>query len=222
MVQARLRASWLAHSRRRRLIKFASLATAAAAAIVAIVSTSILLRQRPKDLVATDESPGPKYLMNAPDQFGSREPNVVERLAMMQKSPPHAVQVSNAKASEQDDPNLARELVQRVMDPATRRPALDALQRMNNPPIKPLVQELGSPLVEQRFAAARALAVVNDPSVVPMLCRMVASDVNRREALAALVLCDDPAARQAVTAAAKSSRSIDAQLRVLHRELKRS
>jgi hypothetical protein len=51
---------------------------------------------------------------------------------------------------------------------------------------------------------------------------MVSADVNRREALAALVLSDDPAAQQAVTAAAKSSRSIDAQLRVLQRELKRS
>ena len=91
LVQARLHAKWSAYRRRRRLMKFASFATAAAAAIVAIVSTSILLRQPQHYLVATQQSPGPKYLMNSPDQFAPREPNVVERLVMMQKSAPHAV-----------------------------------------------------------------------------------------------------------------------------------
>jgi hypothetical protein len=87
-----------------------------------------------------------------------------------------------------------------------------------DPPVARLVEQLGDPVVDRRFEAARELAAVEEPQVINVLADMVDRDINRREALAALLLSKEPSAAK-VLAAARVASAIDAQVRALEHEL---
>jgi hypothetical protein len=87
--------------------------------------------------------------------------------------------------------------------------------------VERLMKQLNDPLVDRRFEAARALAKVDQPHVVQTLSSMIQRDVNRREALAALLLSDDPAAQRALADATCGSRVVGAQVTALKHELRK-
>lgn len=92
-----------------------------------------------------------------------------------------------------------------------------------DPVVGQLVQQLGDPLVDRRFQAARELAKLpQQPQVVATLSSMVQRDVNRREALAALILCKDPVARKVLDDASRSSGTVNAQITALKHEMRKS
>ena len=79
-----------------------------------------------------------------------------------------------------------------VANPATSDAALAALDDVADAPVDPLFTHLDAPRTDHRLAAARALGRINGPAVSERLARMVARDVHRREALAALMSSDGP------------------------------
>jgi hypothetical protein len=203
--EQRLRDTWIALSRKRQVRWVVSLVSAAA--VLALVAGSILLWNRRNTDVLV-----PNYAMilrDAPTPARSRDANLWER-ALVQRpfrgtsTQPSVVQV---KAPQQMD---VESILRRISNPATRGETIESLRQMSNPPVNELFAELRSPLMEKRFAAARALGALPGPRIVPALQQMLARGEARREALAALMFCDDPAAQQ-VLLTARQSRSIDAQ-----------
>jgi hypothetical protein len=89
---------------------------------------------------------------------------------------------------------------------------------MSDPPVEQLLAELRHPLVQRRFAAARALAAVPQARVVDALQQMLRHDECRREVLAALMLSDSPSARELLRTA-RQSRSIDAQCMAIQTQI---
>lgn len=83
-----------------------------------------------------------------------------------------------------------------VMDAQTRPALLSALHAAANPPVDQLFDRLADPLVDHRLAAARALGAACDPAVLERLADMAQTNTNRREALAALLVCDSPTAQK--------------------------
>jgi len=106
-----------------------------------------------------------------------------------------------------------------VLDPATRLGALTALHAAPTPPTDLLIARLNSPLVDQRFAAAKALGSVCHSETLDALKQMVARDVHRREALAALLSCPNPSADEYL-AKLKTQPAIRAQLMAVEDEMK--
>jgi hypothetical protein len=87
-------------------------------------------------------------------------------------------------------------LLKFVLDSTTRSSALAALRAAPDPPIEALLARLDSPLVDQRFAAAKALGSLCHGQTLDTLKQMVARDDHRREALAALISCANPSTNQ--------------------------
>jgi hypothetical protein len=84
-------------------------------------------------------------------------------------------------------------------DPQTAQTALDAIEKVRHPPVDELFSALtNSRRVPVRLAAARVLGAMNDEKVTTRLVQMAVQNVNRREALAALVSSNNPAARKFV------------------------
>jgi hypothetical protein len=114
-----------------------------------------------------------------------------------------------------------REFLQLVLDVRTRESALDALAELHDrAPLDLLARELNNGRVEHRYAAAIALGSACDAQVVGRLCAMVKRNLHRREALAALLQCHDPAAARYLDAA-RGDPVIDAEVRSVQAQLKR-
>jgi HEAT repeat protein len=107
----------------------------------------------------------------------------------------------------------------RLRDPKSRDAALAALHSAPAATVQPLLAALESPRVDDRFAAARALAeLCEHGGAGEELRRMVQRNTHRREALAALMFCRDPAAVEFLKSA-RSSPAIDAEVRALQSQL---
>lgn len=74
-----------------------------------------------------------------------------------------------------------------VANPVTSDAALAALDDVADAPVDALFTHLDAPRTDYRLAAARALGRINGPIVSERLATMVARNVHRREALAALM-----------------------------------
>ena len=87
-------------------------------------------------------------------------------------------------------------LLTAVLDADARPPVAAAIRRHRSLPTDALLARLTDPLVERRLAAAMALGASCDPAVLARLADMARSGDRRREALAALIACESPLARQ--------------------------
>lgn len=150
-----------------------------------------------------------------------------QRLAQRTKSPPQAVKpdslatlrrldnaalvrVASAATDMNRRDNAIRLLLERndlqsflyfVLRPNTRAEALAVLHEMPNPPTNELLAELNHRQVDYRLAAAKALGGLCDRKIDRTLMTMVATNNHRREAIAALLSCSDPHAKQLITQA---------------------
>jgi hypothetical protein len=88
-----------------------------------------------------------------------------------------------------------------VLRPSTRDDALAVLHAMPNPPTQELLVELNHQQVDYRLAAAKALGGICDHKIDQTLMRMVRRNDHRREAIAALLSCSDPRAKQMLSIA---------------------
>ena len=88
-----------------------------------------------------------------------------------------------------------------VLRPNTRAEALAVLHEMPDPPTSQLLAELNHRQVDYRLAAAKALGGLCDQKIDRTLLLMVATNNHRREAIAALLSCSDPHAKQFLTRA---------------------
>ncbi len=88
-----------------------------------------------------------------------------------------------------------------VLRPNTRNEALAVLHEMPNPPTSQLLAELNHRQVDYRLAAAKALGGLCDQKIDRTLLLMVATNNHRREAIAALLSCSDPHAKQLLSQA---------------------
>jgi hypothetical protein len=88
-----------------------------------------------------------------------------------------------------------------VLRPSTRDDAIAVLHAMPNPPTQELLAELNHQQVDYRLAAAKALGGICNHEIDRKLMTMVATNNHRREALAALLSCSDPRAKQMLTMA---------------------
>jgi HEAT repeat protein len=100
--------------------------------------------------------------------------------------------------------------------------AADALAAAKYAPsevVPVLLEQLDSPSVTTRLAAARALGAIDGPQTTAALAKLVQSGSNRREALAALMLSGGDDARRFVAEAetdaplAAAMRSVRSQIR---------
>jgi hypothetical protein len=104
----------------------------------------------------------------------------------------------------------------------TRAAALQMVRTTSDPPVEALLRALEGPRIDERFAAARALAeICGARGAGDRLRRMIESNQHRREALAALMLCRDAAASEFLERA-RANRSIDSEIRALESELAKS
>jgi hypothetical protein len=88
-----------------------------------------------------------------------------------------------------------------VLRPSTRDDALAVVHAMPNPPILALLAELNHQQVDYRLAAAKALGGLCDDAIDSTLMTMVRQNNRRREAIAALLSCSDPHAKQMLSQA---------------------
>jgi hypothetical protein len=88
-----------------------------------------------------------------------------------------------------------------VLRPSTRDDALAVLHAMPNPPTQELLAELNHQQVDYRLAAAKALGGICDHKIDQTLMTMVRRNDHRREAIAALLSCSDPRAKQMLSIA---------------------
>jgi hypothetical protein len=102
-----------------------------------------------------------------------------------------------------------------------RDDALAAWRRSPSPPVAVLFARLDDAVVDRRLAAARVLGLAGDDAVRAELERRVLDNDNRREALAALLSTADARAARFVAAAARSDRSVGAQVGVAQVDLRR-
>jgi hypothetical protein len=96
--------------------------------------------------------------------------------------------------------------------------AREALHALPARPVDALLAQLDSPLVDNRAAAAEALGEVCDAALASRLALMVASNTNRREALAALLSARTAAAAQSLAQAGAQSATVHAQIQALRSE----
>jgi hypothetical protein len=214
--EQRLRQRWIALSRQRRMARAVAI-FAASAVIVLVIGVTIAVMTRPEPNV-------PKYIAVLPDPpalptIQSRSANLWEQLVVRQvpdrKTGLPATRPAVARAPQAVD---VTHILNDVANPMTRATALQSLRQMSNPPVERLAAELRHPLVQRRLAAARALGAVRDTRVTEVLGQMLAQDESRREVLAALMLSDDPSARDMLQSA-RRSRSIDAQCLALQSQI---
>ena len=230
--ERRLRQAWRTAFDRRRLVLW-PIGLAAAALAGAAVAGWWMLRGPAPAVVAVDpkrHEVEPVVWLNPLPPGETRAPTPYERLIV---TPPPAANIARttapsraARATPAPGVEAGREpldvsrLLQRVLDGSTRDEALHELREMRDPPVEALLEQLASPHVERRFAAARALGEVCRPQVVEVLWRMVARDVYRREALAALTQCHDPLAGRYL-AIVNDNPSLESQLRSVRDQMKR-
>lgn len=108
-----------------------------------------------------------------------------------------------------------------VLNDATRDDALAALHDCTAPPVDKLIAALDDARVDNRFAAAKALGALCDRrDVGEALRRMVSTNHNRREALAALLSCPSREATTFINTA-RARASVDAEVRAVQTELQR-
>ncbi len=108
-----------------------------------------------------------------------------------------------------------------VLNAATRDDALASLHDCTAPPVERLIAALDEPRVDNRFAAAKALGALCDRTEVgEALRRMVSTNRNRREALAALLSCPSREATTFINTA-RARASVDAEVRAVQTELQR-
>ncbi len=106
--------------------------------------------------------------------------------------------------------------------PSREADALATLRDAPSPPdVAMLVARFDDARIDCRFAAARALGTLCGEHVRAELEEMVISNSHRREALAALLCCEDSRASEFLAAAARADRSMDAQIRAVEGEIKR-
>jgi hypothetical protein len=160
-----------------------SLATAAG---IAIVVGAWIFRAEPAqtDFVLELTLDQPKYLaisVNPPEltqrsePIVGREPTMYER--MMTIPPKRAVSPLAANAN---------------------KAAVATVPIVSPDETTALINQFSSPSIETRFKAAEALAASGSPEVVPVLIDLVKRKVHEREALLALRLCPQDAARVAM------------------------
>lgn len=106
-----------------------------------------------------------------------------------------------------------------VLDPALRGDALAAIDAMPEPPVDLLLANLNCPLVDHRYAAARVLGQLHDESLPSRLAQMIATDTNRREALAVLVWSTGPAAARTLKEATFRSPALQSEVNALQQEM---
>lgn len=190
----------------------------AAAAVIALVCGSQIqvLREGLQNSQAVDVPVGipVNYLYisgnsHSDESMTSRPANLVERLALLQANTiPIAKPASIAQAQanslvagernhESDAPDLSK-FLQQVADPNTQEVALSKFKQMPDPPVSPLLDRLTSLSLDERFAAATALATLDDPRVVELLVQRAQRNPGQREALIALGLSESPLAEEAL------------------------
>ena len=127
------------------------------------------------------------------------------RLAAMARSEPDAANQRRMlrRLSEIGSPDAMPLYLQFVADRETRAVALDAIEDAADPPVDALMATLRDSHISMRWAAARALGRVAEPSVIDALAEMVAQDVGRREAVITLLSSDSPLADDALRAASR-------------------
>jgi hypothetical protein len=240
----RLRQTWRASFDRGtlRIHRAATLTLATAAAVaLAVLGGWWVLRIETKPHAALHQpEPVAQALYAAPlPRGGVREPTSFERLlatpsqtAPVARRPatrPAPVERRESEAaSERErilallrsrDPRQLDRFCQLVLDSSTRPHAIAALREMRDPPVDALMRQLANPHADRRLAAARALGEVCRGDVVDRLWRMVARDVYRREALAALTQCHEPRAGRYLTIANEDP-GLESQLRVVRQQMK--
>ena len=233
VAERRLREAWReSFDRRRRTLWPVGLAAAAALACAAVAGWWVLHRSAPRPIAIDPRAQEvqPVLSLNVIPRGQTRRPTQFERLIVTVPRGSRAVATTQpAGVPEQPvkppalvlrDPREVNEFLARVVDASTRDEALRELRQASDPPVNALLAQLNNPLVERRFAAARALGEVCRPEVVELLWRMVARDVQRREALAALIQCHDPRAGRYL-ALANDDPGLEAQLRSVRDQMKR-
>jgi hypothetical protein len=231
--ERRLRETWRASfDRPRRASWLAGLAAAAAIACAAAAGWWAMHRSAPTPVAVEPRAPEvrPVAWLNALPRGETRQPTPFERLIVTRPRASHAVATTAPTAVPEPtvgppapvlrDPREMDEFLARLVETSTRAQTLRALREMSNPPVEAFLAQLANPRVERRFAAARALGEVCSPEVVDVLWRMVARDVHRREALAALTQCHDPRAGRYL-AIASDDPSLESQLRSVRDQMKR-
>jgi hypothetical protein len=147
-------------------------------------------------------------------------------------------QILLAQARNSDDSSRQRELLdqaleqssrldmraylQLVVDLKTSAVARSAILAAKNPPVDQLFGCLNDPLVPLRLAAAELLGEIDGPATAKRLAQMAVDNVNRREALIALLHCDSAEATSFLAMARQSSSMgpVVASLQIqLHRDL---
>jgi HEAT repeat protein len=108
-----------------------------------------------------------------------------------------------------------------VLDASTRPDVLASVAQIDPSAASALLKALDHPRVDYRFAAAKALGALCPHGIAPELRRMVERNRQRREALAALLCCEDRAASDFLAAAAHQQPEIESQIRVVRMELNR-
>jgi hypothetical protein len=117
--------------------------------------------------------------------------------------------------------NDLRVFLEVLLEPRCREDALAVLKNSPAPPdVGMLVARFDDARMDCRFAAARALGTLCGEHVRDELEQMVMKNTHRREALAALLCCEDSRASEFL-AAARADRAMDAQIRAVQGEIKR-
>jgi hypothetical protein len=232
VTQQQLRSQWNRIAWRHRIAPAIWCVAGAVAAVmvVAIGMIGISLRSRLmriEPVVIVSGEPVKYLSVEAPappssSSVASRPANLLERMALLQSAPTSAAQPASAvaetvasshavgidAAQPVDDTTRLAELPERVIVDAAASGHADIL----TPAVYQLLATLQSPSLDERFAAAQALAAMKDDQVVQEL-RMLASVENtRREALAALSWTDTAVAAQTLSEMHLSP-TIAAQLR---------
>jgi hypothetical protein len=114
----------------------------------------------------------------------------VARMAMAERDPRLQMQLL-AALLERGDRQGVLLFLNFVQDQRTTQIALDSLDGVAEPPVDPLFELLNSRNYPQRMAAARVLGRLDGPVISKRLAQMVVHDVNRREAILALLSCPD-------------------------------
>jgi hypothetical protein len=96
----------------------------------------------------------------------------------------------------QNNPASIGKFLELVQDPSTRDSALDALRKADQPPVDLLLAEMNAPLISRRYDAARALGCLCHGPTFAALQQRVEQNVDRREAMIALLYCPNPAAKE--------------------------
>jgi hypothetical protein len=120
---------------------------------------------------------------------------------------------------DRSDPQSMNAFLGFLRDPSLRDEALAVLRSAPNPPVDRFVEQLNSPLLANRMAAAQALGEICDADVAGRLAQMVRSGTNRREAIAALLSSSKPIAARSLANASNGNRAVIAQIQAMEAEM---